>query len=263
MSELPQNQKAFIASNINHAEGNVDHIVNKRFFLDVSDGIFVDVGAARPDYLSVSALFRSKGWKVLAIEPNPAYEEHYQRLGLEILPFACGDHDEDGVDFVVVNSHGASYEGGNVSYESWSSLSIKDSYANLKSDYDVTNIKVSLRRLDSIIKTYAPEATEIDLISIDIEGWELDALSGLDFNVYKPRVLIVENLFYAAAYRSFMDKRGYVLWRRLTPNDIYVRSELLSPGEIWIARLINGVSTTVGRCRVLVGKFLRGRRSQE
>ncbi len=241
----------------NRAEGDVDHLVNNRFFRDLNHGVFLEVGAARPDFLSVSALFRSRGWEVLAIEPNPAYAEHYERLGIEVLAYACGDRDEDDVDFMVVNSHGADYKGGNVTYESWSSLSIKDNYANLKSDLDMTKIKVKLRKLDSILATHAPQIEQIDLVSIDIEGWELDALAGLDFDTYKPRVLIVENLFFEARYRDFMQERGYVLWRRVSPNDVYVRSELLSGMDKIIASLNTGVSTLFGRCRVFIGKLLR------
>lgn len=242
------------------AEGGEDRLVMERFFREKGRGVIVEVGAARPDYLSMSALFRAMGWRALAIEPNPAYGEHYRRLGLEVLPYACGDHDEDDVDFVVVNSHGAKYRGGSVMYESWSSLSIKDSRAELKSDLDVTRIKVNLRRLDSILQAHAPDVGEIDIVSVDVEGWELEALSGLDFDRYKPRVLIVENLFYEASYRAFMEDRGYVLWRRVRPNDVYVRSEMLDRGEALMARLRIGFSTAVRRCRALVGRTLRGRR---
>ena len=245
----------------NRAEGDVDHLVNNRFFPDLKHGVFLEVGAARPDYLSVSALFRSKGWNVLSIEPNPAYAEHYVRLGIERLAYACGDRDEDDVDFMVVDSHGANYEGGNVTFESWSSLAIKDNYAELKPDLDMKKIKVRLRKLDTILSEHAPNITHIDLVSIDIEGWELDALAGLDFDVYKPRVLVVENLFFESRYRHFMERRGYVLWRRVSPNDVYVRSELLSATEKYAARVTTGISTLIGRCRVIVGKLLRGGRS--
>ncbi len=252
-----QDQSASNFAQDNRAEGDVDHLVSERFFRDESPGVLVEVGAARPDYLSISALYRAKGWKVLSIEPNPAYGEYYKNLGLEILPYACGDHDEDNVDFSVVNSHGVNYRDGGVTYESWSSLSIKESYAELQPNLDVTKIKVNLRRLDSILQTHAPEVSKIDIISADIEGWELEALSGLDFDYYKPRVLIIENLFYEDSYREFMKNLGYTLWRRVTPNDVYVRSEMLGRGEALMAHLMTGLSTVVGRSRVLVGRVLR------
>jgi hypothetical protein len=43
---------------------------------------------------------------------------------------------------------------------------------------------------------------------------------------YRPKVVILENLFKDARYVAFMRTFGYVLWRHLEPNDVYVRSDL-------------------------------------
>jgi FkbM family methyltransferase len=206
---------------VSRAEGEVDRIVQQRFFPGQISGIFVEVGAARPDYLSISALYRSLGWTVIAIEPNPAFCELHRQRGYDVLEYACGDHDEDGVDFCLVNSHGTHYENGEVSYESLSSLAIKDAYANTSSNLDVSKIKVNLRRLDTILATHAPDVQHIDILSVDVEGWELEVLDGLDLEKYRPRVMVIENLFRDRKYRAYMRAKGYTLWRCLRPNDIY------------------------------------------
>lgn len=217
-------------------EGDVDQIVQRRFFPSGA-GVFVEVGAARPDYLSISASFRSRGWKIIAMEPNPAYQAAYREHGIEVLPYACGERDEDNVDFSVVDSHNTAYEGGGVTFESFSSLSIKDSYAALKPNLDVKPIKVKLRRLDTIMAEHAPDVREIDIVSVDVEGWEMEVLKGLSFPRFKPKVLIIENLFSDQAYRDFMAARGYRLWRVLSPNEVYVRHDLLGIGERAMATL--------------------------
>src|ERR1700730_17474061 len=99
------------------AEGNVDEAVRTRFFPGQRSGVLVEVGAAHPAYLSLSALYRDLGWRVVAVEPNPEFCELHRTRGHEILQFACGDHDEDDVEFSVVDSHGTEYGGGRVSYE--------------------------------------------------------------------------------------------------------------------------------------------------
>ena len=215
----------------NQAEGNVDKIVPDRFFPGVINGVFVEVGAARPDYLSVSALFRSVGWTVIAIEPNPAYADLHKKFGYEVLPYACGDHDEDNVDFSVVDSHGVAYQGGEVSFESFSSLAIKDSYAKLKPNLDVTKIKVKLRRLDTILMEHTPDTEAIDIVSVDVEGWEIEVLKGLTFERFRPKVLVVENLFSERSYRVYMRAKGYALWKTIKPNEVYVRSDLIGTLE--------------------------------
>src|SRR5271169_6447682 len=51
-------------------EGDVDLIVQDAFFPDPAyRGTMIEVGAAKPDYLSVSATFRERGWRVISIEP--------------------------------------------------------------------------------------------------------------------------------------------------------------------------------------------------
>jgi hypothetical protein len=127
----------------NRAEGDVDLKVYARFFSGTpTNGLLIDVGAARRDFLSVGASFRNRGWRVIAIEPNPEFYEMHRRLGHEIYAYACGDHDEDDVSFCLVNSHGSDYEGGKVSFESFSSLSIKESYTALNPPLDVKKIQV-------------------------------------------------------------------------------------------------------------------------
>ncbi|MGP0089938.1 MAG: FkbM family methyltransferase [Xanthobacteraceae bacterium] len=212
----------------NRAEGDVDQYVRTEFFPTQNSGVFVDVGAANPNYLSISALYRSLGWTVIAVEPNPVFCELHRKLGHEVVQCACGDHDEDDVDFSVVDSHGSRYQNGQVSYESFSSLKIKDSYKRLKADLDVKNIKVNLRRLDTILETRTPNIDHVDILSVDVEGWELEVIAGLDLQKYKPRVMVIENLFNDLKYRLYLNSKGYSLWRFLAPNDVYIRNDMSS-----------------------------------
>jgi FkbM family methyltransferase len=212
--------------NENRAEGDVDKYVLQKFFPAQNTGIFIDVGTANPNYLSISALYRSLGWTVFAIEPNPVFCDLHRNLGHDICQYACGDHDEDAVDFSVVDSHGSQYENGHVSFESFSSLGIKDSYARLKPDLDIKKIKVNLRRLDTILATHAPNVGHIDILSVDVEGWELEVLDGLDLKKYAPRVMVIENLFNDGQYRQHLSTKGYSLSTFLYPNDVYVRNDL-------------------------------------
>jgi FkbM family methyltransferase len=209
----------------NRAEGDVDQYVRRKFFRTQNTGTFVDVGAANPNYLSVSALYRTLGWTVIAVEPNPVFAEMHRNLGHEVVQCACGDRDEDHVDFSIVDSHGTQYKNGNVSFESFSSLAIKDSYKSLKPDLDVKKIKVKLRRLDTILAARTPPVDHIDMLSVDVEGWELEVIAGLDLKKYKPKVMVIENLFNDDQYRRHLNRKGYLLWKFVAPNDIYVRSD--------------------------------------
>jgi hypothetical protein len=62
-------------------EGNIDRLVERRFFGSVDNGTMLEIGAARPDWLSMGALFRDKGWDVLSVEPNPSFADMHRAAG--------------------------------------------------------------------------------------------------------------------------------------------------------------------------------------
>lgn len=51
-------------------------------------------------------------------------------------------------------------------------------------------IRVPATTLTAILNTQI--ITEIDLLSLDVEGYEYNVLKGLDFNKYKPKYLLIE-----------------------------------------------------------------------
>lgn len=209
------------------AEDDVDRIVRDAFFPEVARGVMVEVGAARPDYLSIGAYYRSRGWKVIAIEPNPDFCAAHRALGHDILEYAVSDTEADSASFFVVDSQGANYMGGAVSFESFSSLGIRGQFADLhetvKANTTVKTIPVKIRKLDTILGTHEPNLLAIDILAVDVEGWELNVMRGLTVERYRPKVVILENLFNDAEYVAFMGARGYERWCRLEPNDVYVR----------------------------------------
>jgi len=214
------------------AEGNVDLIVHDTFFRDRTIGVLVEVGAARPDYLSISASSRSRGWRIIAIESNPAFCAAHRALGYDVLEYARSDENADGVPFFVVDSRGhqaraRSTAYGLVSYESLSSLGIEGDPLSeatkrglLERDSTFTTILVQVRTLDTILGQHAPDVGEIDVLAVDVESWELKVMRGIDLAKYRPKVVILENLRDDAGYLSFMRDVGYVYWKHVELYDV-------------------------------------------
>lgn len=228
------------------AENDIDKLVLAQFF--TNDGgmfrpggwlgrqrVIVDVGAAGPDYLSISAGFRSRGWKVVAVEPNPKFCEAHRSMGYDIHQYACSDRDEDDQDFIVVDSQGSNYHGGVVSNESFSSLGIEGKFADLletvRGKTSTSQIKVDVRKLDTILSCHEPSIRKIDVLAVDVEGWELKVMDGFSIERYQPSVVILENLFEDPDYHDAMRRRGFELWRRVEPNDIYVNATRSKQGQ--------------------------------
>lgn len=214
------------------AENDVDKLVHDTFFKKVQNGVIIEVGAARPDYLSISARFRKARWKVVAIEPNPVFCAQHAARGYSVLEYACGDHDKDDVEFFMVDSGGVDYCGEGVTNESFSSLGIKgefeELYGRIKDKSTVEKILVKVRKLNTILATLEPELTAIDVVAIDVEGWELSVLNGFDLARFRPKVVILENIFQNPDYGAFMRKNGYVVWLRVGLNEIYIRLDMQS-----------------------------------
>jgi FkbM family methyltransferase len=209
------------------AEHDVDRVVRDAFFADRKTGTIVEVGAARPDYLSISASFRELGWKVIAIEPNPDFCAAHRALGHVVLQYAASDTDADHQPFQVVDqANRPDYYGGNVSFESFSSLGVRGHYAELMEtivdQVSVRTISVNVRKIDTILAEHEPGIREFDILAVDVEGWELNVMRGM--TRFTPKVVILENLADDPEYREYLLSRGYTLWQRLGPNDVYERS---------------------------------------
>jgi FkbM family methyltransferase len=161
---------------------------------------------------------------------NPYFCDQHLSAGHEALQYACSSEDKDQVDFYVVKLNDAEYLGGTVSFESFSSLGIKGGFADdLKKSSnkpEVEVIKVDVRRLDTILEQHYPQLSAVDMVAIDVEGWELDVMRGFSMERFRPKVVVLENLFRSRSYRSFMRRHGYRLWKRLKPNEIYIRTDL-------------------------------------
>jgi FkbM family methyltransferase len=211
----------------NVTEGNVDRLVRECFFPDGYRGVMVEIGAASPDFLSLGNSFLKAGWRVLSVEPNPIFAEQHRKLGHEIHEYACSQEDRDDVSFTLVEARNLEFEykGGKISFESFSSLGIRDDFRKLFSGMEgrfaTREIKVKTRRLDTILDGIV-DLPPVDIVAIDTEGWELECLKGFSLDRFAPKVLIIEDLFGRTALDTFLLGHGYVRWQRITPNNVYV-----------------------------------------
>jgi hypothetical protein len=59
-----------------------------------------------------------------------------------------------------------------------------------ESEVPVFHERIPTRTLTSILDEVQPP--EIDFLSLDVEGYEINVLKGIDFEKYKPKVIVVE-----------------------------------------------------------------------
>jgi FkbM family methyltransferase len=192
-------------------------------------GNAIDIGAVDGVFISNTLYFEKLGWNVLCIEPNPYYIEDLQQNRRYTMPYAVSDKDEDGVPFHVVKV--TRKHDNYVNYSSISALEIDRSLIDLHQTFGLEceeiEVKVSTRRLDTCLDEFSQVMTmrQIDFVSIDTEGTELNVLKGFNIDFWKPTLFIIESNDNerSNAVRNFMESRDYRLDQRLEVNDFYVR----------------------------------------
>ena len=82
---------------------------------------------------------------------------------------------------------------------------------------------VQQRKLSDVLSENS--ITEVDFVSLDVEGYELPVLQGIDFDKVTIKCFIIENedndemIF---KIRKYLVDRGYFLLARLTRDDVFV-----------------------------------------
>jgi FkbM family methyltransferase len=201
------------------AESQQDEYIRNTFFPDYNKlGVVIEVGAATPEFISMSRHFKINNWKTIVVEPNPIFANQHRMMGNEIYEYACSFEDKDNVDFTVVHQEGQN----NITDHSFSSFYIKDEYVtgiqNFLDTLPKTIIKVKQRTLDYILKE--ANIQNIDFLSVDVEGWEIEVMKGL--TTIKAKVVVLENIFNNPEYKKYMESVGYKFVEHRHLDDIYV-----------------------------------------
>jgi FkbM family methyltransferase len=168
-----------------------------------SDLTFVEVGAYLPDALSQTYQLEKAGWTGLLVEPQPHLCEQLRRVRTaKVFEVACGspmDH------------------GSKLRFELNASLS-----RLLKADEQTTHpvMEVPVMTLNSILESSGVET--INFLSIDTEGFELAVMQGLDFEKYKPELVVIEDHFESLEKDRFLRSKGYKAVKRVGCNNWYI-----------------------------------------
>lgn len=189
-------------------------------------GYYVELGAVDGVHYSNTYSLELNGWTGLLIEAHP---DHFAKLAKNrpnsisihaavadregIIPFyatprgSLSTFDKDQRDYFIKNR----------------SEVTADSYTEHQVRAASTTTLLDEARAPKII----------DIMSIDIEGAELPALMGLDFEAYDVRVLIIEKDLARSKQdiemqiESLLISKGYHVARRIGANDFWVKDKVL------------------------------------
>ena len=182
-------------------------------------GTFVEIGAYDGVSLSNSLFFEQLGWKGVLVEAHPELSERCRRARPEatVVHAALGPADGGLVSFSMVS--------GQSGLDTLSFVSTTSQHrARIASRCGaITQVEVPARTLRSVMDEVG--LSEVDWISVDVEGFELGVLQGADLGSCRPRVIMVEDNSAGADSRvaDYLSKFGYRVEQRLGCNDLYIR----------------------------------------
>lgn len=166
-----------------YSQHGEDFLVNK-IFHGKRDGCFVEVGCLDGIEYSNTYFFEKLGWNGICIEAHKDFIENLKknRPKSTIVHCAVGEDNKNNVTFYA-NKVGSLSTLDKNEEERW-----KKNYADDFHGFEEQT--VSMRTLTSIFDDLKFE--KIDFVSLDIEGYEVKALTGLDFSKYRPKLFIIE-----------------------------------------------------------------------
>ena len=208
-----------------YGEHNTDQVI-RSFFPDLAyEGVFIDIGAGRPDFISLSRHFKESGWTVVCIEANPEFARLHRETGNRIIECAVSNYNADNVDFTICKTHVNGF-GGTITMEAASALKAIPRYESAGDIRSKEIIKVNVRTLDAILALSLTDIETIDIITIDVEGGELDVLAGFTQKHMYPKLFVIECLFGDRLSQdiALMGSLGYKLVTNQSYNYFYIKT---------------------------------------
>ena len=156
-------------------------------FNNKENGFFIELGANNGLFQSNTAFFEKKlNWKGILIEPSfRGYQLCLKNRPNSIcLNYACvsNDYTDEYIEGDFINNHPMSSINGD----------------RLKNN---NLIKVKAITLEKILDKY--NCSNIDFLSLDTEGYELNILKGLNLKKYRPNYMLIE--IYTKDYNNIVD----------------------------------------------------------
>ena len=182
-----------------------EDMVLRRLIGQQDTGFYVDVGAHDPFRFSNTCYFHRRGWRGLNIDADPDAIHAFRRARPGDINLCVGVSDTPGqMIFHRFNEPALNTFDTELAAER----------IRMPAYRIIERIEVPVRRLDDILAEHVPPGQFIDMLSIDVEGFDAQVLMSNDWSKIRPRFLLVE-----ALRASFDDLPKQASYRLATAAD--------------------------------------------
>lgn len=188
--------------------------------LHIARPSYIDIGAHHPWYYNNTYLFYRQGARGINVEPDPSLYAGLRRGRRHDvnLNTGIGPHEAE-MDFYVMSARTLN------TFSASEARKLVDEHGQ-----NIVETKcIKVQTFAQTVDTHMGRTP--DLVSLDVEGLDLDILRSIDFSKYRPHVFCVETISYAggdgsgvknAEIHSLMLQNGYKLYADTYINSIYV-----------------------------------------
>ena len=162
---------------------------------------YLDIGCNDYKSLSNSYVLYKKGVRGVLIDANPIYIDEIKMYRPEDIVLNCGigAKNSEKMKFYILNTPGL---------DSFDLESIKEAQRQTPWIEIVDEIEVPVYTLDEIYEKYFASVPTI--VSLDVEGLEMDILKSTNFEKYRPYIFIIETIEYREKI-SVTNKRNDII----------------------------------------------------
>lgn len=183
------------------------------------NGFYVEVGAHHPFRFSNTYFFYKKRWSGICIDPLPGIKGLFNMRRPRDLFLEMGISANEGeLEYFMFNEPALNTFDPAVAAQ-----------RNGQMGYClVESRKIKTTPLAEVLKTHLSQDQAIDLLSVDVEGLDLEVLKSNDWERFKPRVVIVECLtallddINTDPVYIFLKSKGYRLYGKSGYSFIFI-----------------------------------------
>ena len=167
--------KSLVRRKIIYSNWSVDLAVDF-FFRNKQKGVYIDVGCHLPLLNNNTYLLYKRGWTGINIDLDYNAIDTFNFFRKKDTNIqVCISNDEKEKELFFFHARSA-----------------KNTLSEKRGDGAKEILKVKTKTLNSIIQNTPYANNEIDFLSLDVEGTELDVLKGFDIEKYKPKIIVAE-----------------------------------------------------------------------
>jgi FkbM family methyltransferase len=178
-------------------------------------GFFVEIGAYDGRNLSNSYFFEKLGWRGILVEADPELANRCRtsRPKSIVIHAALGETEGGSAAFSMVR--------GPDGVDTLSFLSAPAQHLNRIASEGgrIEQVTVPTRSLKAVLDEVG--VSEIDWISIDVEGNEMSVLKGADLQIHRPKIILIEDNSGDTSVNDFLTASGYRRELQVGCNDLY------------------------------------------